>query len=345
MGGTTTLKTKEKITITEIAEKSGVSIATVSRIINGKESVKEATKLSVLNTINQLEEEYGITSKLLNRPSNSIILLIAELGSPIIDTFSAGLENCALRRGFHVITMDYSRNRTNFLDEFNYYAKTMSIAGVIMLNYYEEIFVLDSIALRYPIVVAFNHIESNTISSISTNDYVSAKAAIEYLISIGKKKIAILGLDNSFPFSTLREKGALTALKNANLTTPNEWIMHVPDFDFDMVSNTLQLLFNSQQIPDAIFAINDSLAAVCIREAKRFGYNIPNDIAIIGFDNSSIATLVDPNITTINQPSYQIGVQGANLLIDKIQNPDLPSQSIVLKGEFIVRGSTQSVLN
>lgn len=336
------MKTSNKITITKIAEKSGVSIATVSRILNGKGTVKQDTKNKVLSVIEQLEKEYGTTANLRNQTRNSIILLIAESDSPILTEFSTGLHEAAYAKGYQIIIIDYLQIKNNFLETFQSLSKIMPIAGLIMHNCYESQEVMESIAVKYPVIIAFNsQFKSDIISALYNDNYAACQMLCQYLLSIGKRHFAIMSLNDEFKFSTDRERGVLDTLHENGLDIPDNWIVRLPTLNTDLAVNEMDILLSGEQRPDAVIAINDTLAAACLKVALDHDLNVPEEIAITGFDNAPISSMVIPNITTMAQPGREIGIQAVNLLIEKINNPSLPTKHLTFKNEFLVRQSTQ----
>ncbi|MCI8993405.1 MAG: LacI family transcriptional regulator [Eubacterium sp.] len=330
---------KKKLTINEIAKKANVSIATVSRIINGKKNVKPDTEQNVMNVIAQLEKEYGLDNRFLNR-TNPFILVVAEFDSPVLNDFAAGVQKKIFNRGYHVITIDYSKYRVNLLSEINYLAKNIPISGIIMLNNYEPVSDIESFTNRFPVVTAYTDSSSSKISLITIDDYLAGQTVANHILSLGCENIVLLAINDTFSFSRLRQKGILGTITQAGITIPEYNLIHLPGFDFDIASSLLRQRFQENGKPDAVIGINDALAAIAIRESKRFGYRVPEDILIAGFDNAEISTLTTPNLTTINQKSYHIGMQAANMILNTLEHPKQPVQHIVLQGELIVREST-----
>lgn len=331
---------KKKLTINEIAKKAGVSIATVSRIINGKKNVKPDTEQYVLDIIAQLEKEYGLDNRLSINRTNPFVLLVAEFDSPVLNNFAAGLQKAIVTKGYHVVTIDYSKHRVNLMNEINYVAKNIPIAGIIMLNNYEPTSDIESLTNRFPVVTAYTHSDSSKITSITTDDYAAGQTVANHMLSLGCRNIVLLAINDTFCFSRLRERGILDTMAQTGITTPEYNLIHLPGFDFDIASSMLRQRIQEHGKPDAIIGINDALAAIAINVSKQFGFQIPEDLLVAGFDNAEISTLVSPNLTTINQRSFQIGLQAANMILNVLEHPELPAQHIVLQGELIVRGST-----
>ena len=126
----------------------------------------------------------------------------------------------------------------------------------------------------------------------------------------------------------------------ADITIPQDWIVQLPDVNYQMAYSAVCRLLNSDVRPNAFFVISDIFAAAVIRAAKRFNLNVPQDILVVGFDNIDFSMMTNPTITTVNQPSFQIGYSAAELLMESIEHPDIPPKSLTLDTELIIREST-----
>ncbi len=331
---------KKKLTINEIANQAGVSIATVSRVLNGKDSVKSETKEHVLQVIAQLERSHGVNILSSSNTNNPIVLLVAEYESPVLPNFSAGLQEVINEHGYHLVSIDYLKYRGNLSSEINFVAKNMPISAIIMLNNYEEESEVELIANRFPVLTAYANATSKKIASISIDDTLAGQTIANHLLSLGCKDIVLLTLNDSFNFSRLRVKGILETFQNEGIEIPDYNRITLTSLDFGIAASLISQRLQKYDKPDAIIAINDALAAIVIRESKRLGYQVPQDLLVTGFDNEDIATLIEPNLTTINQNSYYMGAQAAHILLDVMENPDKAMPHISLRGELIVREST-----
>jgi DNA-binding LacI/PurR family transcriptional regulator len=196
------------------------------------------------------------------------------------------------------------------------------------------------LALSCPIVRCNEYCEVNGISFVCIDEFAAARKATDYLISCGYKKIALLNCSLHFPFVRQRETGYLEALSNAGLEKKAEWIAHISSINYALAYSSAMDILTQNDRPDAFFAVSDVYAIAVIHAVKRLKLRVPEDVSVIGFDNIEISSMVDPTITTIEQPDEQIGYQGCELLIEKINNPQIPSKRIFLDTELIVREST-----
>ena len=165
---------------------------------------------------------------------------------------------------------------------------------------------------------------------------------IRHLINIGKKRIAIIKESEYSYTSERRYAGYLRALKEYNLPIDEKLILRVDDISLKQGKRMANLLLSIKNRPDAIFSITDSAAIGVIQTLKKFKIQIPEEIAVVGFSNSGHSTIIEPNLTTIDQPGERIGASAVKYLIEEINNPveTISTKTIEIKGTLIIRDST-----
>lgn len=322
----------QNITISQIAEKAGVSTATASRAINQPGTVKEGTR----NRVHQAMKELNFQVK---RSNNKILLAsFTDFINPFYGDCISGMQAAAKRRGYQLFLqqIDNAKNPASYE---NLIHNTL-LQGVIFCHQVPSGETLDKLRLRYPLVMCSQYNEDEDVPYVVVDDFISAKNAVSYLISIGKKKIAFINSSTNFSYSVLREKGVREALISAGLPVHEEWIVHLADIDFSLALSAANTLLSRENKPDAIFCASDVFACAAVKAANALNLSIPADIAIMGFDNISLTTMTVPTISTVSQPAYQLGYQSCGLLIDQIEGNVILNTKIVLATEIIVRSST-----
>ena len=184
------------------------------------------------------------------------------------------------------------------------------------------------------------HCEDYNISFVSIDDIAAAQKATQYLISTGRRKIAMMNSSTQFKYARHREKGFRLALEEAQIIPNEDWILHLSTMSYGLAMANAMHILSQPDRPDAIFAASDVYAIGVIKAAHKLGLNVPDDLAVVGFDNIEISTMTEPSITTIKQPSRQIGFQSCELLVEQIVNPNADPRQITLETELIVRDST-----
>lgn len=328
-----------KITIQDIANRAGVSIATVSRILNNKGNVKESTKQHVLNVMKELGFSPTESRTLTDSDSKSLLMCLPDFQNPFYSKIIDGAQAAAHKNGYEIFLLQAK----NFYAQKHVYQsilKSNSFAGLLILSAIPQMDIIEELSLICPVVMCSEHPENPRMSYISINDVESAKKAVRYLISTGRKKIGMVNSTLKLKYARHREKGFREALKEAGLAVNEKWITHVPAIDYSLSYAHVQAILTSGDRPDAFFTSSDVFAASVINASHHLGLDVPHDISVIGFDNIDLAKITNPQITTISQPMYDMGFQSCLLLIEKIENPAKPDRKIILDTELIVRGST-----
>lgn len=330
--------TKTKVTITDIAAKAGVSIATVSRIINQKDNVTFSTRNKVLQAMKELEYDSAIVS---SAPSyQTILVLVPDFANPFYASIIDGIQQTAHENDFEIFLIPTKDLYTNTTHLTNLIRKE-GFKGVLWLSSSPPTNLLSLIEHYCPIVMCCEYPEDYTCSYISIDDDAAAYKAVNYLISTNCKNIGFINCNLKYKYARHRRNGYLHALEDAGLTYHPEWNISIPYIDYSLAYSAILQTLNTNHLPDAFFACSDVFAAAAINAAQHLGIRIPEDLSVIGFDNVETSKLTLPTITTIGQPGFQMGQQSCSILVDKIQNPELPDRHILLNTELIIRGSTR----
>ena len=328
------------VTISQIAKQANVSIATVSRIINKSGYVKPETTQKVLQAITH----FGLTPKdfhIAETATNtcSILVCFPDFRNPFYTEVIDGIQAAAASRGFRTFFYEASDYK-NALNEYEVIMDQNHFSGLLLVHNIFDKEKLSRLRLKYPIVMCSEHCYLPNVSFVSIDDIYSSQIAINYLISTGRTKIALINSMLTNAYAKYREKGYLEAMAKAGLVPRNEWIMHVSSIDFDMAVSIISALLKKPDHPDAFYCVSDVYGAAGIKAIQNCNLQVPKDIAVIGFDNIDLSKMVVPSLTTISQPKRQIGHQSCELLLDLIENPSSPTQHILLNTELIVRDST-----
>lgn len=328
------------VTISQIAKQANVSIATVSRIINKSGYVKPETTQKVLQAISH----FGLTPKdfhIAETATNtcSILVCFPDFRNPFYTEVIDGIQAAAASRGFRTFFYEASDYK-NALNEYEVIMDQNHFSGLLLVHNIFDKEKLSRLRLKYPIVMCSEHCYLPNVSFVSIDDIYSSQIAINYLISTGRTKIALINSMLTNAYAKYREKGYLEAMAKAGLVPRNEWIMHVSSIDFDMAVSIISALLKKPDHPDAFYCVSDVYGAAAIKAIQNCNLQVPKDIAVIGFDNIDLSKMVVPSLTTISQPKRQMGHQSCELLLDLIENPSSPTQHILLNTELIVRDST-----
>lgn len=333
-----------KVTIKDIAEKCGVSITTVSRVINDKlEGVGTETRGKVIEAIERLNyQPNSIARSMVTKKTNTIALVIPDICNPFFPELARGVEDCCTQRGYNLFLCNTDGSAEK---EYSYikYLRERFVDGIIFTTQnaeeYNSIF-YDFKKEGFPFVFIERYIDDLEGSlGIYVDNYSGVYKAVKYLFDNCHQNIAFI----TGPFNTtnavLRFKGFQQAHLELNVDIDYSL---VKEGDYKIQSGYLQtkaLLTEQPGKFSAIIASNDLMAIGACNAVREAGLNIPEDISIIGFDNISFSDIFQPKITTVGIPIYDMGFAASKLLIDALAGNELKDKRIVFDAELIIRQS------
>ena len=296
---------KEKVTVKDISKKAGVSPATVSRVLNHRDLVNEKTieKVEQAMTALGLIVENGVMSSPEEQPV--ILTNVPELENAFYMKVITGIQTSAKAHGYHVVINVMPLNTAN-LYSFISLIRQVKAKGVVITETLQKE-QLDFIANVVPIIQCCEYNDETNYPYVSIDDYSASVSATEYLISNNYNKIAFINGPLSFKYAQKRQEGFLDTIHQHDITIPTDWIINLPEVSYHMAFSAACRLLNADVRPKAFFTISDIYAAAVIRAAKRYNLSVPKDIAVVGFDNIDFAQMTNPALTTVSQPSFQIG--------------------------------------
>ncbi len=329
-------------TIIDIANRLGISASTVSRALNDHPDIKSETKELVRKIAKELKYTPNpIAQSLKSNRTTTIGVIVPEIKHDFFSSAISGIEEVAYQSGYTIILCQsnesYEREvlNTNVLMHHR-------VAGVIVSisqNTKNGEHFQDLLRRRIPLVFFDRVCDDVVASKVMIDDYKCAFDAVTYLISRGYKRIAHFAGPRELFVCKKRLSGYFDALKHAQMFLNNGFVQYGGMHEQDGY-NSMNVLLNENIIPDAIFAVNDPVALGAYQKIKEAKLKIPGDIAIMGFSNNKITGLVDPQITTIDQPSFEMGKKAAEILIQTIEGKLLEPKTLILDATLIERGST-----
>ena len=336
--------------ITEVAALAGVSISTVSNVMTGKKAVSKELEKRVQAAIHQLGYTANpMASGLRSNRTNTIGVIITSFQRVFFGQVLKGIQDTVVNAGYMVCVFDSNNSLSNEKRYVKYFVNSM-VDGVILLSlangvdpedeaYFKMLGSLGNKHKRIPVVGLERTLGSADVDAIMSDNRLAAYIVTQHLIVCGHKRIAHIAGPLTMEMCQLRLLGYQQAMKDAGLETSPKWIKKG---NFSPISGYIEMgELIRQGDCTAVFAGNDPMAIGAIKAIKESGLRIPEDIAVAGFDNTFPSTLVSPSLTTINVPTYQLGVIAANRLIKRINGEIVgPGQKVILKTQLIVRQST-----
>ncbi|AWG22681.1 LacI family transcriptional regulator [Flavobacterium faecale] len=331
------------ITIKDIAKKLKISVSTVSRAFNDKADINATTKDLVLKTAKELGYRPNpIAKKLMQQRSYTIGIIVPEFVNAFFPKVIIGVQEIALKKGYQVLIAQSNECYETELKNIKTLEDSMVDGLIISLSsesknteYYQDL-----IRSGFPIVF-FNRVNNQlNCSKIVFNDYKWALFATEHLINEGYQNIVHLKGNEGISLSNERMRGFMDAHHK-----------HKRIFDFAQIIPTGFTIKDGRRaaleiikkgtIPDAIFAANDPVAIGAMQVFKENGFQIPNDIAFVGFTESQMATIIEPPLTSVSQPANEIGKAAAQILLEQIESKvKFKPRTITLNGELNIRASS-----
>ncbi len=331
------------VTVEDVAREAGVSVATVSRVVNKSPLVSPETTNKVNAVIERLHYKPNIFGRGLRRKESHIVLIIIpNITNPYYSQIVSGIESVCHRSNY--ITMlcitEASQIKASSYLEF---LKNGTADGAIILSTEKNDLNLPELAKHYPIVQCSEYCNDDAISHVSIDNFEAAIRVIEYLISINHKRIGFISSYNQFISTELRQNGYLEAMTSAGFNFGNHYIAYA-DSDYSFVSGqrAARELLERKDRPSAIFCVSDIIALGAISAARELNLCIPEDVSIVGFDNVEYATMFTPKLTTVSQPCYSLGVNSAELILKQLAGGK-EGGNIFLEYDIILRESTALV--
>lgn len=336
-----------KVTIHDIAKELNIDSSTVSRALSNNPRVKQKTKDRILEKANEMGYQRNLlASSLRNNKTNTIGVIVPRISRHFFSSAIAGIEETAYEAGYNVIICQS-------LEQLN---REQKIANTLSANRVDGVLIsismetTDSDYLKIfkkngtPLVFFDRHIDIPGNSNVIIDDFQGGFDATEHLLLQGCKKIAHFSGPQELEIYKNRFKGYQSALEKHNIELDNNLVIPSKLMEMDGIESAKKLI--SQRIPfDGIFSSNDTAAISALQYLKGEGIKIPEDIAIVGFSNEPISSVIEPSLTTIDQPGFEMGKIATNLLLAQINNKSntIVAETILLKPVLIKRNSSKKI--
>lgn len=328
----------KRLTYQEIAKESGLSIATISRVITSPGNVSSVALEKVISAIVALGHdpaEFGIEDE-----RKIILFNTPRLSNPFYFPIVNAARSIADSRGYILLMNEMDLSKEN-CGSFLRMLSSVHAAGVIISNALDKE-TADIIYKAVPSVMCSEAAEGSAMPYVMIDNENAAYSAVKYLISIGCRNVAIIDGPRSYRYAEDRYKGYCKALEAYSIAFKAEYTAVLDSYmDFEMAAAKIRNMLSSPEPPEAFFCISDLLAVLVVHIAREYGYSVPEDISVIGFDDIDVAKMATPSITTIRQPVSQMGTLAAEMVIRKIEKNEEHIGSILLDTELVIRNSTR----
>lgn len=328
-------------TISDVAKLTGLSKATISRVLNNHSYVSKEKRELVLEAMKQLGYTPNPSARRLRgQLTTTIGVIVPRIINPFFSYLVNAIEKTAYQKGYQVIISQSNEDKQKELAFLNL-LKTKQVDGIIMTSIENDWKAIEPFLEYGPIVLCNEYILDANVPIIRLNQQKGAYIGVKHLIERGHTKIAYCtgGLFAEHGKDKDRNTGFQKALNEANITVNPQWIF-LNQHSIEDGKQVMQQILEMSERPTAIFTGSDEIAAGMMIEAKKNGLSIPEDIAIIGFDDQPLAEMLEPQLTTIRQPVDKMGELSMNVIIDILDNTQAIKNSYELPIELIVRKTT-----
>lgn len=336
-------KRGKMVGIVDVAKRANVSTATVSRVLTKPEAVKQETTEKVLKAIKEMNYQPNALARHLRRlETKTILVVVPDITNPFFSKVLRGIESIAAANGYQVLLGD-TENNVEHEKRYLNILQQKKADGMVLLTARIDSDLVEKVARSFPVVLACEYIEGLRIPTVSIDNISAARKATEYLIELGHERIGCITGPLNVVLNTCRLKGFYQAMARKNLRV-DPVLVQEGDFSFESGFNLMMKFFALDQLPTAIFVANDEMAMGVVKAGKVKGLRVPEDFSIIGFDDLEFSSIIEPALTTIAQPAFEIGKNAMELLIRLMNKEDVRRDQIILADHLIVRESCRSIL-
>ncbi len=334
----------QKLTIKQIAQLAGVSVAAVSYTINGKKGVSEETRRRILDTISEMNYMPNVNSRrLIMQRSFNILLVIDSKDSPLSNLFYVAIINSvaenAAKRGYNIVLVTISGSEDTSMLENTLMQRNAD--GIIFLSDISESLQSDIKAMGTPFVVIDSQKKVPPYPSVHADYTEAAECAVRYLAENGHRKIAMLTSDIIPEYYMCTFEGYKRVLAEYGLSLCPEWIQTGGSDEREVEKNVLSLLSLEKQ-PTAIFCTSDFIAICTMNALQKNGYSIPDDYSVCSIDDIVLGKYHRPSLTTVHIDKDEMGRLAVDM-IDKLINGESVSDIVVPSCDLIVRESVSEL--
>ena len=332
----------KKITLYDVAKKSGVSPKTVSRVINNEDSVSDQKRDAVLKAVESLGYKPNNSARSLrNNRAYAIGLLYDNLSPAYILDLQAGLLSVCEKAQFNLLIKPCDISHDALLKHVSNLLDNSRVDGFVLSPpISDDRLLIELLKSRDCPFVRIAPLDTTMVSPyVSVNDFELAQAVTEHLLSLGHERIAFIEGDSLHKASIERLNGYKQALSDAGVKL-KKVLVKQGDFSFESGEVCARRLLAQAKPPSAVFACNDYVAAGVVKAAQQLGLSVPEHLSVVGFDDAPVSSQLWPTLTTVRQPVQEIAATSAELLLGIILNKKQSEQAIELECELVVREST-----
>jgi len=328
-----------KASIYDVAKKAGVSVVTVSRVINNATTVRATSKEKVMKAIKELNYEPNSAAQSLARGKSKVIgLLIPDLTDPFIMEVVDSVDRELVKKGYFLALSVIGRNDKDSDNRSNLFFQHERVDGVLLLTpLFEEDYVNHLKSKDIPFVIMDNQLFPYTVSSIVVDNFKGGYEMTRHLLELGHQKIGCIGGPKDILSAEHRVNGFETALQEVGL---EPFVVERGEFDIETGFEVAQGWIENNLLPTAIICGDDHIAFGVIDALRLSGIEIPGQVSVMGFDDHPFASKLHPRLSTVRQPAEDMGIEGVAALFDQMDGKKQVNKVVKLEPEIIKRATT-----
>lgn len=328
------------ITIYDVAREANVSMATVSRVVNGNPNVKPTTRKKVLATIERLGYRPNAVARgLASKKTTTVGAIIPDISNIFFSELARGIEDIATMYKYNIILSSSDQNKDKELQLINTMLEKQVDGILFMGGNISEDHIHQFKTSSVPVVLASTYDPTDEIPSVNIDYELAAYEATKQLMNNGHKQPALVASTTQSSVNVLKYNGYIRALEEASIPI-NEDLIFKGEYAYSTGIDAANKFLSLDEKPTAVFVTYDELALGVIHGIQDHGLKVPEDIEVFGFDNTRLSTMVRPTLTTIVQPTYDIGAVAMRLLTKYMNKEEVEDKNVILPHRIEFRDST-----
>ena len=326
-------------TIHDVAREAGVSIATVSRVLQGSSKVQPKTRELVDEAIKRLDYRPNrLAQQFRSQRTGDVLVILPDIGNTFFSEIIDGIDTVAQKNHYSILIAD-SHGISDAEEHYYEMLRDKRVDGIISFSSALPSERLLDYSAEGPIVIGVRYIENSQIPNVTIDNMKAAADITRYMLNLGHQKFCYLAGPDGARLYRSRRQGFLSALQERDITI-NPALMVTCDASIQGGYEAVSSLINSAADFTAVVASGDTMAIGAIRALNNFGLRVPEDIAVAGFDDIELSRLLSPTLTTVRQPKQQIGRHSMEILLDLINGKPMINYRTMLDYELVIRESS-----
>ncbi len=327
------------VTMKDVARRAGVSVTTVSHVINETRFVSEELRARVYQAMRELNYRPNAIARSLRRQrTHTIGMIVPDISYPFLAEVARGVEDRGFELGYNVILCDSDGDLERESDYIELLLER-KVDGIVFVAAGESSSHVQALIEQgVPVVVCDRELPGTEVDTVIADNVESGRLATEHLIGLGHRRIGCIAGPEGLCISDKRLEGYRRALEEHGLPLREELVVHA-NFRCLGGYEAMGALLSLDQPPTAVFACNDLMAVGAICAASQRRLRIPQDVAIVGCDDIALASFTNPSLTTVAQPKREMGVIAVEMLVERIKDKSRPPTKRLLPVELVVRDS------